>query len=177
MVILKVSPISNLSKSVNSLVADIGWGSYYADEVQGEVIDETLEEDAENKRKKPHKVYCREQVNETVPINLQAIGRSGKISLKKNESVGLYIIQMELKNGFKMISVYIHNDDKAGKDEKEFEKVLFQVQMSIMDENHNAIFLPEYQCRDTRLEDEYYYKGRPVYARGRGCAAKWESIE
>lgn len=166
-----------VSKSVNSLVADIGWGSYYADEVQGEVIDETLEEDAENKRKKPHKVYCREQVNETVPINLQAIGRSGKISLKKNESVSLYIIQMELKNGFKMISVYIHNDDKAGKDEKEYEKVLFQVQMSIMDENHNAIFLPEYQCRDTRLEDEYYYKGRPVYARGRGCAAKWESIE
>ena len=23
-------------------------------------------------------------------------------------------------------------------------------------------------------EDEYYYKGRPVYARGRGCAATWE---
>jgi len=36
------------------------------------------------------------------------------------------------------------------------------------------IFVPEYLCRKVELEDEYYYKGRPVYARGRGCAATWE---
>ena len=166
-----------VSKSVNRLIAEVSWGNYYADEEQGEVIDETLEEDAENKKKKPHKVYCREQVNENVQIDLSSIGRSGKISLTQNSNVSLYIIQMELKNDYKMISVYIHNDDKAGKDEKEYEKVLFQVKMKITDENHNDIFLPEYQCRDTRLEDEYYYKGRPVYAHGRGCAAAWESFE
>ena len=36
--------------------------------------------------------------------------------------------------------------------------------------------MPEYECRDTGLEDEYYYQGRPVYARGRGCAAKWDVL-
>ena len=34
--------------------AYINWGKYYAEQVQGEVIDETLEEDAENKKKKKH---------------------------------------------------------------------------------------------------------------------------
>ena len=38
----------------------------------------------------------------------------------------------------------------------------------------SPIFVPEYLCRKVELEDEYYYKGRPVYARGRGCAATWE---
>ena len=39
----------------------------------------------------------------------------------------------------------------------------------------SPIFVPEYMCRKVELEDEYYYKGRPVYARGRGCAATWNA--
>lgn len=163
-----------VAKDVSKLVADISWGKYYAEEVQGEVVDGTLEEDAENKRKKPQRVYVREQEEEQVEIDLSTIGRSGELKLQKNPCVSLYIIQMELKNEYKMISVYIHNNDKAGKGDKEYEKVLFQVHMDLSDGNKSPIFMPEYECRDTGLEDEYYYQGRPVYARGRGCAAKWD---
>lgn len=46
--------------------------------------------------------------------------------------------------------------------------------MLIADDLMSPIFVPEYLCRKVELEDEYYYKGRPVYARGRGCAATWE---
>ena len=45
-----------VAKNVSHLIADISWGRYSAEEVQGEVVDGTLEEDAENKRKKPRKV-------------------------------------------------------------------------------------------------------------------------
>lgn len=165
-----------VSKEINRLIADIRWGQYHAEEVQGEVVDETLGEDAENKRKKPQKVFIREQMQEEVEIDLSSIGRSGEIKLQKNARVNLYIIQMELKNDYKMISVYIHNNDRAGKSEKEYEKVLFQVCMTISDGNGTPIFMPEYECRDLGLEDEYYYKGRPVFARGRGCAAKWDVL-
>ncbi len=165
-----------VAKNVTNLVAEISWGRYTAEEVQGEVVDGTLEEDAENKRKKPRKIFVREQVEEKVEIDLTAIGRSGELKLKKNENVSLYIIQMELKNDYKMISVYIHNNDKAGKGDKEYEKVLFQVNMILSDGNNSPIFTPEYECRDTGLDDEYYYQGRPVYARGRGCAAKWDVL-
>ena len=51
---------------------------------------------------------------------------------------------------------------------------MFQVEMLIADDLMSPIFVPEYLCRKVELEDEYYYKGRPVYARGRGCAATWE---
>ena len=66
-----------VAKDVSKLVADISWGKYYAEEVQGEVVDGTLEEDAENKRKKPQRVYVREQEEEQVEIDLSTIGRSG----------------------------------------------------------------------------------------------------
>ena len=152
-----------VAKDVSKLVADISWGKYYAEEVQGEVVDGTLEEDAENKRKKPQRVYVREQEEEQVEIDLSTIGRSGELKLQKNPCVSLYIIQMELKNEYKMISVYIHNNDKAGKGDKEYEKVLFQVHMDLSDGNKSPIFMPEYECRDTGLEDEYYYQGRPSH--------------
>lgn len=44
-----------VSDDVQKVNAYINWGKYYAEQVQGEVIDETLEEDAENKKKKKQK--------------------------------------------------------------------------------------------------------------------------
>ena len=41
-----------VSDDVQKVNAYINWGKYYAEQVQGEVIDENLEEDAENKKKK-----------------------------------------------------------------------------------------------------------------------------
>lgn len=152
----------------------INWGKYYAEQVQGEVIDENLEEDAENKKKKKHTIYIREQMNDVVEIDFNEMGRSKQISLESNGNVYIYVMKMQLDNGYKMVSVYLHNNDKSDGDEKEYEKVMFQVEVLIADDLMSPIFVPEYLCRKVELEDEYYYKGRPVYARGRGCAATWE---
>ena len=159
---------------VQKINAYINWGKYYAEQVQGEVIDGTLEEDAENKKKKKHTVYIREQMNDVVEIDFNQIGRSKQIPLESNGNIYIYVMKMQLDNGYKMVSVYLHNNDKSDGDEKEYEKVMFQVEMLIADDLMSPIFVPEYICRKVELEDEYYYKGRPVYARGRGCAATWE---
>lgn len=159
---------------VQKINAYINWGKYYAEQVQGEVIDGTLEEDAENKKKKKHTVYIREQMNDVVEIDFNQIGRSKQIPLESNGNIYIYVMKMQLDNGYKMVSVYLHNNDKSDGDKKEYEKVMFQVEMLIADDLMSPIFVPEYICRKVELEDEYYYKGRPVYARGRGCAATWE---
>ena len=159
---------------VEKINAYINWGKYYAEQVQGEVIDGTLEEDAENKRKKKHTVYIREQMNDVVEIDFNQISHSKQIPLESNGNIYIYVMKMQLDNGYKMVSVYLHNNDKSDGDEKEYEKVMFQVEMLITDDLMSPIFVPEYICRKVELEDEYYYKGRPVYARGRGCAATWE---
>ena len=163
-----------ISDDVQKVNAYINWGKYYAEQVQGEVIDGTLEEDAENKKKKKHTIYIREQMNDVVEIDFNQMGRSKKIPLESNGNIYIYVMKMQLDNGYKMVSVYLHNNDKSDGDEKEYEKVMFQVEMLIADDLMSPIFVPEYLCRKVELEDEYYYKGRPVYARGRGCAATWE---
>lgn len=163
-----------VSDDVQKVNAYINWGKYYAEQVQGEVIDETLEEDAENKKKKKHTIYIREQMNDVVEIDFNQVGRSKQIPLESNGNIYIYVMKMQLDNGYKMVSVYLHNNDKSDGDEKEYAKVMFQVEMLIADDLMSPIFVPEYLCRKVELEDEYYYKGRPVYARGRGCAATWE---
>jgi|GEM_PF-354177 len=163
-----------VSDDVQKVNAYINWGKYYAEQVQGEVIDETLEEDAENKKKKKYTMYIREQMNDVVEIDFNEMGRSKQIPLESNGNIYIYVMKMQLDNGYKMVSVYLHNNDKSDGNEKEYEKVMFQVEMLIADDLMSPIFVPEYLCRKVELEDEYYYKGRPVYARGRGCAATWE---
>lgn len=163
-----------VSNDVQKVNAYINWGKYYAEQVQGEAIDKTLEEDAENRKKKKHTIYIREQMNDVVEINFNEMGRSKQIPLESNGNIYIYVMKMQLDNGYKMVSVYLHNNDKSDGDEKEYEKVMFQVEMLIADDLMSPIFVPEYLCRKVELEDEYYYKGRPVYARGRGCAATWE---
>ena len=163
-----------VSNDVQKVNAYINWGKYYAEQVQGEAIDKTLEEDAENKKKKKHTIYIREQMNDVVEIDFNLMGRSKQIPLESNGNIYIYVMKMQLDNGYKMVSVYLHNNDKSDGDEKEYEKVMLQVEMLIADDLMSPIFVPEYLCRKVELEDEYYYKGRPVYARGRGCAATWE---
>lgn len=163
--------------STDKLEAEVLWGTYYSDKLEdGEIVDETVEVDLENKKNKKRQVYIREQMVETVHLDLNEIGRAKKIPLKTNANIYLYVIQMFLDNGYKMVSIYLHNNDKNG-GEKEYERVMFQVQLKIMALNKSAVFVPEYICRKKELEDEYYYKGRPVYGRGRGCAAMWSKKE
>ena len=166
-----------ISADTEEVSVDVLWGTYFADKVgDGEVVDETLEEDLENKKKKKRQVYVREQQSETVNLSMTEIGRAKKITLKTNAHVYLYVIQMPLDNGYKMVSIYLHNNDK-GSGEKEYEHVMFQVELYVSAPSKESIFIPEYNCRKKELEDEYYYKGRPVYARGRGCAAMWNKHE
>lgn len=166
-----------ISGETKNIDVEIAWGSYYSDKTDGgEIVDESLEEDIENKKKKKRQVYVREQMHEVVRLDLDDIGRTKKISLNTNSKIYLYVIQMPIDNGYKMVSVYLHNNDKNG-GEKEFERVMFQVQLRILSSDKTSIFVPEYVCRKKELDDEYYYKGRPVYGRGRGCAAMWNKYD
>lgn len=163
-----------IDSNVKKLNANILWGRYHVDKIQeGEHIDKSLEEDTENKRKRKKLVYVREQMNDVVEIDLSSISRSARIPLTTNSNIYIYVIQLKLDNGYTMLSVYLHNNDEIQGEEKEYEKVMFQVEMCITDDEMNPIFVPEYICRKSELEDEYYFKGRPVFARGRGCAAVW----
>ena len=161
-----------VADDVQKIRANINWGQYYAEQMQDEIVKGTLD----NKKKKERTVYIREQKKEVVNIDFDDFKYSKRIPLNSNSNIYVYVMKMQLNNGYKMVSVYLHNNDKASGEEKEYEKVMFPVEMHIAEDRMSPIFVPEYICRKVELADEYYYKGRPVYARGRGCAATWKCL-
>ena len=89
-----------VSDNVQKVNAYINWGKYYAEQVQGEVIDETLEEDAENKKKKKHTIYIREQMNDVVEIDFNLMGRSKQIPLESNGNIYIYVYSTKSVTAF-----------------------------------------------------------------------------
>lgn len=152
---------------VSVITASIKWGSY--EKTQEKVLETREGVEKEVKRSR----YVREQHLSVVDIDLASFERSRKICLEEDEHLQLHILQMPVSDGNKMISVYLYNRRPKTEKDKEYEQVLFQVEIQLADDNLNPIFVPEYRCRSNKLEDEYYYETRPVFARGRGCAAIW----
>lgn len=156
---------------VSVITASIKWGSY--EKTQEKVLETREGVEKEIKRSR----YVREQHLAVVDIDLASFERSRKMCLEEDEHLQLHILQMPVSDGNKMISVYLYNRRPKTEKEKEYEQVLFQVEIQLADDNLNPIFVPEYRCRSNKLEDEYYYETRPVFARGRGCAAIWIRAE
>lgn len=165
-----------INESISSLKASISWGLYHVEKDDTEEKIEDSINKPEHKDKKKHSCYVREPLCDEIIIDLEKLGKSGRIPLHQNPNVFLYMIQATIANGYKMISLYLHNNDKNS-NSKEYERIMFQVQLKISDPSDKPIFVPEYMCRNTELEEEFYYKNRPVYARGRGCAATWNKHE
>jgi len=145
--------------SVHNLNVSIKWGSYAKDRV------------------KTKTVFIREQQGDIVNIDLDSFERFVKIPLEVDKQLVLHVVQMNLEDNHKMVSVHLYNKRDNSDRENEYEKILFQVELTISDEEQSPIFLPEYLCRKQEIEDEFYYEKRAVYARGRGCAATWYANE
>lgn len=79
-----------LSEETNKINVDVYWGSYYSDKVDdGEVVDESIEEDYENKKKKKRQVYVREQINDILSLCFEMY------NMKHSDSIELVITAPE----------------------------------------------------------------------------------
>lgn len=156
---------------VSVITASIKWGSYEKNQEKVLETKEGVEKEVKRTR------YVREQHLAIVDIDLASFERSRKMCLEEDEHLQFHILKMPVSDGYKMISVYLYNRRPKMEKEKEYEQVLFQVEIQLADNNLNPIFVPEYRCRSNKLEDEYYYETRPVFARGRGCSAIWIKTE
>ena len=156
---------------VSVITASIKWGSY--EKTQEKVLETQGGVEKEVKRSR----YVRVPHLAVVDIDLASTGCFGKMCLEEDEHLQLHILQMPVSGGNKMISVYLYNRRPKTEKEKEYEQVMFQVEIQLADDNLKPIFVPEYRCRSNKLEDEYYYETRPVFARGRGCSAIWIKTE
>lgn len=160
-----------VKEGVSGVTATIKWGSY--EKSQESVMIETS--DGIPKAIK-RQCFNRIQHVSVVDIDLASFNRAKKVSLKEDKNLILYLLQMPVSNGNRMISVYLYNCREKTEKEREYEQVMFQVEIQISAGKEDSVFVPEYLCRANVLEDEYYYEKRSVYARGRGCSAVWTKL-
>lgn len=157
-----------VSSDVNILKVNIAWGKYEKESVKEMATIKGIEKEITKT------LYVRGQENDVVDIDMQSFNRITKIPLNIDPHLVLQVVKINLENGNTMLSVYLYNQRPNKDNEKEYEKVLYQVEIAIYGDQQSPIFLPEHKCRKVELEDEYYYENCAVFARGRGCAATWE---
>jgi hypothetical protein len=153
-----------------NLKVTANWGEYHKDKLEAE------EDTKAGKKKNKRTVFVREQKTETLEINLMSFDKAQDIALKTDGSIRVKVIQLKLKNNVKLVSVYLYNCRKSSKD-RDYENVMFQVELLIKALDNTSIFLPEHKCREKEISDEFYYEMRPIYSRGHGCAANWRSLD
>ena len=148
-----------ISKAVRSIKAIISWGTY--DEVP-----------KESEEEKGH-TYIRTPHSEELILSFSGEAFNSEIKLHSNSNIRIVTLCRKAKNDNLMVTVFLNNKDAAGTKEAEWRKSMYQVEMQLESTDSTPIFIPEFECREN-LEDEYYYQGRPVFARGRQCAAIWD---
>ncbi len=148
-----------ISASVKQIKATVNWGVY-------EELSKESEED------KSHK-FKRKQLTDSVILDFCKNTFNSEVRLNVNNKIRLVTVCRKALNGNRMATVFLNNKDIAGKKEAEWRKSMYQVELKLESTDGTDIFIPEYLCR-RNLEDEYYYQGRPVFARGRQCAAIWD---
>ena len=127
--------------------------------------------DKDGKEKEKYK-YQRVPQNEEIIIELSNDKSSDDISLTTDQNIKLHYTKIALQNGCALVSLYMYNNKK--KSDCELNDIIFQSEFSVSEINGDSIFIPEHICRERLASDEFYYEQRPIFARGRGCAADWQ---
>ena len=153
-----------LKKTTGAFVVDVAWGDY---------IHSTEKYVTEKGEEKARNIFTRQPMTSSVMISLAEFSKYNTYSLPEDSNLQLYVVKIQLDNDYQLVTVHLNN--KRPKGSSELESVIFQAEISCRDEANGDIFIAENICRDILSEDEFYYEQRPIFGRGRGCAAMWES--
>lgn len=84
-----------------------------------------------------------------------------------------WIVHKLDKTNNRMISLYIENRRLQSNDNVDLH--MFQVNLTIEGVEDKYIFISENEAYGKFDEDDYYYRMKPVFSRGYGCATDWQN--
>lgn len=151
-----------IKNTTSTFDLDISWGDY----------SKSTEERA-NKDGKTINVatYSRHPMQETVTVSCKELDKTKEFGLSCDAGISVHISRIRLKEGYSLITTYITN--KRPTSENSVESLMFQVQLKACSPDGEPIFIAEHLCRQVLQPDEFYFAQRPIFSRGRGCAATW----
>jgi len=154
--------VENGTETIN---LDVSWGDYAKSSEQREGKEGKI---------KNMTVYKRQPFKETLTISLPDLEKHPKEYLLPIDSnIKVYVTRIKLKNGFSLITAYVINKRPGA--ENSVDAIMFQVEIKAYACDGQAVFVAEHVCREVLQKDEFYFEQRPIFSRGRGCAAIWEA--
>lgn len=141
---------------------EINWGDY--EKATDKVVDKEGKEKSVN-------TYTRIPRKATTEINLNSFAKSREYPLVIDSDIVLHISKIALKTGYSLVTAYVINRRKNP--ESDIAGMMFQVSLKAYSANGSSIFYAEHICREILAADEFYFAQRPIFGRGRGCAATW----
>ena len=152
-----------IESSTKVLIVDVTWGDY-----------SKASEKVSTKEGKERSasVYTRHPQAESVVIDLDSFSKSKDYPLMTDSNICLHISKIILKKGHVLVTIYVVNKRKNA--ESDVEGMMFQVALKAHSLDGKNIFVAEHICREVLAVDEFYYAQRPIFGRGRGCAATWK---
>lgn len=153
-----------LKKTTNYIVADISWGEY--NKQTSKYLNSKNEE-------KTTYVFPRKDMSSEIIIDLSQFKKSCDFKLPEDENIVVRINKIGLQNEYQLITAYLTN--RRLKSDSELETIMFQACLTIHASRNDAIFVSEAECKSILSEEEFFYRKRPIFGRGRGCSAMWYS--
>lgn len=153
-----------LKKSTESFIVDISWGDYVRS------TEKTINEKGEERTKS---IYTRQPMASSIEVKLSDFSKYCDIALPEDSNLQVRVVKIGLSNDYRLVTVHLTN--KRPKGNSEYESVIFQASVTVHSTDEKQIFIAENICREILSEDEFYFAQRPVFGRGRGCAAMWVS--
>ena len=151
-----------VESSVSSINIDVSWADY------DKSVESKMTKD--DKEKKTYR-YTRLPIAETIVVRFGDFAKGNDYQLANDSNVVLHVTRIALKNGYSFVTAYVVN--KRTTPDSEIESFMFQVNIKAYSQNDDYIFISEDICRKIVASDEYYFKQRPIFGRGRGCSAIW----
>lgn len=160
-----------LGKSARDFNIEVSWGDYFKKTEKNVKEDKKTHEQRETEKIS----YCRVSRKEIINVDLNSFLRSREYALSNDSNIKLHVTRFITKKGYSLISVYLMNKRKnsAGF----LESLMFQVEIKALSVDGSKIFYSEDICREVLARDEFYFKQRPIFGRGRGCAVVWGEVE
>lgn len=143
---------------------EASWGDY--EKSSEKVTDKEGQEKNNNK-------YSRIPQREKIDIDLSSFAKSKEYPLVIDSNVVLHVSKIALKTGYTLVTVYIIN--RRRNSESDISSMMFQVALKAYSQDGKSIFYAEHICREILAADEFYFAQRPIFSRGRGCAATWKA--
>ena len=153
-----------VKKSTQKFIVDVSWGDYIRSS-------EKIVNEKGNEVTKYY--YTRQQADSGVEIVLSDFSKSNDYALPEDSNLQLHVVKIGLGNDYQLVTVHLTN--RRPMQSPELYSIIFQAEISVHSEDNSPIFIAENICREILSEDEFYFAERPIFARGRGCAAMWES--